>query len=76
MKKIKIHISGVYDITQFVEHAAKVESQGVNVYKGKIMLDGASLMGMLALDTSPGIEVEYPDNAKDFEDFLQQFVKE
>lgn len=76
MKKVKISISGVYDITQFVEHATKVEGPGVNVYKGSLIIDGTSLMGMLSLDTSRGIEVEYPQEAKDFENFLQQFMKE
>ena len=73
MNKVKIKIEGVYDITRFVEEANKVRP-GVNVYKGNIMLDGTSLVGMLSLDTKNGIDVEYPEDALDFEQFLIQFM--
>lgn len=75
MKKVKIQISGVYDVTQFVQQASQVDAPGVNVYKGHMAVDGASLMGMLALDTSNGLEVEYPESAKEFDNFIQQFVR-
>lgn len=76
MKKVKIQISGMYDITQFIEHASKVEEPGVIVYKGSTMIDGSSLMGMLNLDTTHGIIVEYPQDAQDFDDFVQKFMSD
>lgn len=74
MKKIKIYISGINDITRFVEEASKVEGPGVIVYKGSTGIDGSSLMGMLALDTSGRVEVTYPATATEFDNFIQQFI--
>lgn len=75
MKKIKIHISGMNDITNFVKEASKVDGPGVIVYKGSMSVDGSSLMGMLALDTSKEIEVEYPSSAIEFDKFITPFVE-
>lgn len=74
MKTIKIKNLSINDITHFVELANKVEEPGVIVKKGKITIDGSSLMGMLALDTSGGIEVTYPTTANEFNNFIQQFI--
>ena len=76
MKKVFITISSMYDITQFVVRAARVKGPGVNVYKGNTVIDGASLISMVNLDATQGITVEYPENDKDFEEFLQQFMGE
>lgn len=74
MKRKFIILSGMCDISQFVVHAAKVKSPGVNVYKGATVIDGASLQDMMNLDTTQGVIVDYPEDEKDFEDFLQQFI--
>lgn len=76
MKKVKINISGIYDITQFVQQASQVEGPGVIVSKGRISVDGSSIMGMLALDTSGDIEIEYPSSAIDFDNYIAAFVVE
>ena len=73
MKTLKINIAGIYDITQFVKFASEVKP-GVNVRKGSQCIDGASIMGMMALDTTGGIIVEYPADAKDFEDYISNFI--
>lgn len=74
MKKVKIKGASLNDITHFVELASKVEEPGVNVYKGRTVIDGSSLMGMLALDISNGIEVEYPASATEFDEFIQTLI--
>ncbi len=73
MKTVKIDINGIYDITEFVRQATKVDS-GVTVYKGSVAIDGASLVGMMSLDTTGGIDVEYPETALDFDDFVSNFI--
>lgn len=73
MKTVKIDINGIYDITEFVRQATKVDS-GVTVYKGSVAIDGASLVGMMSLDTTGGIDVEYPETALDFDDFISNFI--
>jgi hypothetical protein len=40
------------------------------------MIDGSSLMGMLNLDTTHGIIVEYPQDDQDFDDFVQKFMSD
>ena len=74
MNKAKIKIAGLYDITRFVEAASKVEGSGVIVTNGKTTVDGSSLVAMLSLDTSNGLEVEFPYSAIDFNKFIQEFV--
>ena len=74
MNKAKIKISGLYDITRFVEAASKVEGHGVIVNNGRTAVDGSSLVGMLSLDTSKPILVEYPSSATEFNNFLQEFI--
>lgn len=73
MKSVKINIAGIYDVTEFVKHASEV-SPGVNVRKGSQYIDGASLMSMMSLDTTGGVIVEYPADARDFENFISKFV--
>ena len=74
MKKIKIKISGADNITRLVEQASLVEEPGVYIHKGKTIIDATSLVGMLALDTSQPIIVEFPSSAIDFENYLKEFI--
>lgn len=74
MKKVRIKNINFNDIKHFVELAENVEEPGVAVRKGKITIDGSSLMGMLALDTSDGIEVSYPASATEFDLFIQTLI--
>ena len=73
MKKVEINIHGIYDITRFVKYASDVKSD-INVYKDNQVIDGSSLMSMMTIDSSKNLIVEYPEDAKDFEDFLAPFI--
>jgi len=72
MKKVKIRIIGVNDIINFVEEAQKVESD-VNMYKGRYVVDAKSILGVFSINTDTGVEIEYDENEKDFEKYLQRF---
>ena len=74
MKRVKIKIDGINDIIRFIEQAVLVEEPGVHVYKGSVVIDGTSLVGMLSLDTSKGIEVEYPSSAENFSKYLKDYL--
>lgn len=74
MKKVKIKNTNLNDISRLVELASKVEGPGVIVHNGRTTIDGSSLMGMLTLDISDGIEVEYPASAIDFDNFIKTLI--
>lgn len=79
MKKMRIKIHHIADIADFVAIAnqvSKANNYDINVYKGSIVVDGASLISMMSMDLSAPVEVEYPEQAKNFENFISQFKVE
>lgn len=75
MKKIFIKICNIDDINTFVRKARDIQGD-VLVSRGKFCVDGKSILGMYSLNVSQGCTVEYPEEEKDFEAFLQTFVGE
>ena len=75
MKKVFVKIPGINDVNLFVNNARMVNGD-ILVSRGKFCVDGKSVLGMFSLDVTDGCTVQYPDDAKDFEEFLQQFVGE
>ena len=73
MKKINIKIQGINDVNAFIQHARDVDGD-VLVHRGRFCIDGKSILGMFSLDVSDGCTVEYPDDAVEFNNFLQQFI--
>lgn len=67
-----IKMTNITDLTTFVVNASKVEGD-VIVRKGKYVIDGKSLMGLMSIDVSTGATVEYPEEAKEFDAYVQQF---
>lgn len=72
MKSLYIKINGISDVSNFVRKATEVYGD-VLIKKGKFVIDGKSLMGMFSLDLSAGVTVEYPEDAIDFENFVNTF---
>lgn len=72
MKTKFIKMSDINDIVNFVNEASKVESD-INVLKGRYIINGKSIMGVMSIDMSTGMTVEYPADAIDFENFISQF---
>lgn len=75
MKKIFIKIPGINDVNAFVQKARSVDGD-ILVSRGKFCVDGKSVLGMFSLDVTDGCTVEYPEDAIEFENFLQQFMGE
>ena len=73
MSKSKfIKMDSVTDVMNFVKEASKIEGD-VTVLKGRYIIDGKSVMGVMSIDMSTGMTVEYPADAIDFENFISQF---
>ena len=73
MSKSKfIKMNNVTDVMNFVKEASKIEGD-VTVLKGRYIIDGKSIMGVMSIDMSTGMTVEYPADAIDFENFISQF---
>ena len=72
MKSLHIKINNISDVATFVQNASDVYGD-VLIKKGKFVIDGKSLMGMFSLDLSTGVTVEYPEDATNFEDYINTF---
>lgn len=67
-----IKMNSITDVMNFVKEASKIEGD-VTVLKGRYIIDGKSIMGVMSIDMSTGMTVEYPADAVDFENFISQF---
>ena len=65
-------MNSVTDVMNFVKEASKIEGD-ITVLKGRYIIDGKSIMGVMSTDMSTGITVEYLADAIDFENFISQF---
>lgn len=73
MKNIKIAMNGINDLTELVKNALKVDSD-IMITKGRFTIDAKSIMGVMSIDMSTGVTVEYPEDAADFENFIKEFA--
>ncbi len=73
MDKRVISITGINDLYAFVREASRVVGD-VIVSRGKFSIDGKSIMGLMSIDTSVGVTVEYPADATDFASFIEQYT--
>ncbi len=69
---MRIKINSLNDVYEFVKHAQDVDGD-IIVSKGKFHVDGKSVLGILSLDMSDGVNVTYPEEATAFGDFLSKF---
>ena len=69
MEKV-IKINKVSDIYAFVDAASRCDSD-ILVKKGKYVVNGKSLIGIMSIDMSTGVTVEYFD--ENFGNFLDNF---
>ena len=66
----QISISTIVDMMDFAREASKVFGD-VLIRKGIYVIDGKSIMGIVSIDPSTGIIVEYPEDATEFGAFLE-----
>lgn len=61
MMRKKIRISTIEDTRRFVEICSHYEDE-INVYSGRYIIDGKSIMGILSLNLLEPVEVEILSN--------------
>lgn len=72
MKTKLIKIIGINDLSDFITKANEVDGD-ILVQKGKFVVDGKSLLGIMSIDISSGAKIEYPEDAVDFDTYLERF---
>ena len=76
MQKIQITLSSIQDIRKFVNEVTLLDYE-VDLEQGRYIVDGASIMGIFALDTlSPIDVVAHTDNADEFFAKIKDFIVE
>lgn len=71
-----IKIEKYENIKKLVEINSRIEGD-VTLKRYKYVIDGKSIMGILSIDLSQGAYIEYPKNADELTEFLQEFeIKE
>lgn len=73
MKTKFIKIDSIKDITDLVKAASAVDGD-VEIRKGRWVIDGSSLMGVMSIDLSGGATIAYPEDAIEFENFLNSLT--
>lgn len=72
-KTKKIKLWGINEPAIFVEEANLVQGE-VNLHRGVYCVDGKSLLGVMAIfEAFEPVTVEYPEEAKSFDKFLERF---
>ena len=73
--KTKVVNNNYYtDIVNFVREAQDVVGD-ITVKKGKYVVDGKSLMGVMSINMATGVTIEYPAAAANFENFISTFAE-
>lgn len=70
-KKIKLH--GAVDAVSLVEAASKCDFD-IDVFYNRVVIDAKSLLGVLSLDLSRELTVQYGGEDLQFEDFLSHYT--
>ncbi|HHX72517.1 MAG TPA: HPr family phosphocarrier protein [Clostridiales bacterium] len=75
MKSIKIHLSSIEDVKQFV-NAASLADFEVDLISGRYIIDAKSIMGIFSLDLSKDIDLRaYCDDEAKLAAFFKQIEK-
>lgn len=72
MKTKRIKIKGYDCMVSFFDHACLVKGD-VILRKGRFSADAKSFLGIVSLDLSEGVTVEYPADAAEFEKYIERF---
>lgn len=71
-----IRLERIDEIIAFINNAMAVSEGEVYVKRDRYSVNGTSLMGLISIDVTKGITVEYPSSATEFEAFLNEFEVE
>ena len=68
-----VKITTISDVKDLINYTRAVDGD-VLIKKGNYIVDGTSILGVLSLDMSTPVEIEYPQNALELEGFLNNFL--
>ena len=71
MKQKKIMIPSVAEAKDFVFRTSECDFD-INVFYNRIIIDAKSILGVLSLDLTKVLTVEFDGENKEFEDFLEE----
>ncbi|MFR1833357.1 MAG: HPr family phosphocarrier protein [Lachnospiraceae bacterium] len=74
MKQKKIMLPSVAAAKEFVKEAGKCEFD-INIFYNRIIIDAKSLLGVLSLDLTRVLTVEYNGENDEFEELLDELEK-
>ena len=69
IKQKKIRLSSVADAKEFVSRAVECDFD-VDVFYNRVIIDAKSILGVLSLDLTKELTVEYDGENQEFEEFL------
>ena len=72
MKSAFIKINGIKDAMDFTKKAISTNGD-ILIRKGRFCVDAKSILGIFSLDLSEGVVVEYPEDAIDFENYINKY---
>lgn len=71
-KSMFIKLNEIADLKKFVEKATEVEGE-VLLQHNYYIVNGKSILGVMSLDLTKGVNVVYPASEVEFEQFIEQF---
>jgi len=72
IKNSVIRIDSLSDVYAFIKEASKVYGD-VIIKRGKFVIDAKSIMGVFSIDMSNEVTISYPEDAVEFDKFLDKF---
>lgn len=76
LTSVEIKINDIVQLKKFAVAVSQFESN-VNIYKGRIVYDAKSIMGVIAIDTSNGVFVEIESDDEEeiakFKNCMEEF---
>lgn len=69
MKQKRIKLSTIADAKKFVEEAGKCDFD-IDVFYNRVVIDAKSILGVLSLDLTKVLTVQFNGDNKEFEEYL------
>ncbi len=73
MKKVKILLSSIDTVKNFVTLTTKMEGD-VTIISGRYIIDAKSIMGIFSLDMSKPLDMEIEEWKDEYEDVLKPYM--
>ena len=74
MNEKKIKLAGTEEVRDFVREAGKCDFD-IDVFYNRVIIDAKSLLGVLSLDLTRVLTVEYNGENEEFEELLDELEK-